>query len=382
MCERKMNKQKKQKLLNIWNKVKKPLMILSIIGNLIFLMFIIIGCVGSHKKATQTKAEDYNLSSLVGTTWKLNERPEEIEFSYNVDFESNDRICHLFRMTLYHDEFRLLYGQGLSVWSSNTSWSSTSYQTIHITGGDDIESTTLIEYLYDSAILMSIDYSSLADFPNFTFNNQINYNAPYNASIDSPFILHTFEGGQEVFSYVIELPKFVSNGEIFDSIRLWYFSGYATSYLDSGGLVKTNDNQGTAYYNYMEYINTETNTQVMVNYRNFVNGNVNGSVQTYLTNGSEWKNDNYRKLVFLDDLSSSQATLLSQFNNQLMGYTGFGNGETNIGLGNSFSLIAQCFEGVKNIFAIEVLPNISLGVFVFLPLIVGIIITIIWIVKR
>ena len=66
-------KKKENKFKIIWSKIKKPLMILSIVGNVLFLLFIIVGCVG-QKKSTQTKAENeiVYVSDLSGTKWYFN----------------------------------------------------------------------------------------------------------------------------------------------------------------------------------------------------------------------------------------------------------------------------------------------------------------------
>lgn len=429
-----MKKQNKQKLKNIWNKIKRPLMILSIVGNVLFIMAIIVGCASMKKtKAQQTNAVDIGeVYDLFDTTWYLNDvinytpmgkdflsyplsNPET--WMYDITFEAFDAYENNFRdyNTLYFhsssnsgyqynwfdvqyrdidDGNEVLYRGSLAVFDTRASSGlepifyympleddqMDEIRTIHVTS----HYTLLNNYAeHNQLFYWFFENASLIDKPSsftFTFNKQINYNAPQNASLESPFVLHSFSGNEAVYTISYNLPSFMSNGEVFDTIKIWYFKGYSMRYLD--GTIQVNDNQGTAYYNYMEYIDSTLGTTVMVNYRNFVNGNVEGSVQTYLTNGSEWVNENYRVLIFNTELTPNQTTHLSQFNNQNFNNNGFSAIGEDVGVGNVFSLMGSAFAGLTALWSIQLLPNITLGLLLFMPLIVIVIITIIKLVKR
>lgn len=407
-----MKKQKKQKLLNIWNKVKKPLIILSFVGNIIFLLFIIVGCVGVKKKSTQAKAEDTQerLVNLTGSTWYFNETITDTiqnvpwtesydsplaSESYGLRFYINGNLYTGINTTVIGYSWsgvNYLYenSQGTTIRRNvynpyrDIGWNIPGFSANEIVANRTIEiiednynDTDLIDWFYENAELL-VSPETLK----FHFYNQINYNAPLRSSLESPFCLGS---GQQ---YTIDLPIFYSNGAKFNQIKLFYVDGYAVRYMDSGGYMQINDSQGTCYFLQMEYRNTLTQESVVVNYRNFMteyvsnHGSAN-ETQSFITNGSYWINSNYQDLLFPNkDLITPQLSdLLGQFNSNY-DLNGFSDSVSNVGLGNVFTLISSGFGAFINVMKIEVLPGLSLGLLCFLPLVLIVIMVIIKLVKR
>lgn len=392
-----MKKQKKQKLLNVWNKIKKPLVILSFVGNIIFLLFIIVGCVGVKKNSTQVKADNTEVITLRGTSWSfdvvptrtpngtfMNDRqlPSEVYtllYQFNgidktyasIEFRGGDRYN-----SYGGNYFNELGGQTYEVFAyydkqlSKYHWNDDRLKNIIISSvqasNNDSENLSLIEWF--SLYSEPVDYVETR----FEFISQINYNGYFGQALDSMFINANNEGSKVVN---IDLPFFRSNGEVFNRITLYYLNGGSMAYLSDNGTTATNTNTQTWYFSLMYYENTLLGTSVAVNYRKF-----SVSSSTYLIKGSTWKANSYRYLVFQGELTPEQRESLECFNND--SFSGFSQVNENVGLGNVFNILGQAFVSLRGILSIELLPNISIGLLVFMPLIVGIILTIIWLVKR
>lgn len=391
-----MKKQKKQKLLNIWNKVKKPLMILSFVGNIIFLLFIIVGCVGVKKKTTQAKAENELTFTLRDTSWDFEDVPSETPggqsmtnlvvssetYILGYGFNGLDKAYGsiVFGSSNYLNTyggyyFNELGGQTFEIFAYfNTRnleyhWNDERFKHIYIpneqANNTAAEDTTLIEWFQTFA-------NPTYTITNFEFISQINYNGYFGQPLDSMFINASNTGSKEVN---IDLPFFISNGQVFNRITLWYLNGGSMAYLTDEGSTAINENNHTWYFSLMYYENTLTGLSVAVNYRKF---NVGSS--TYLVKGSTWKGLSYRYLSFQGELTPEQRTNLESFNNDYFsGFSGVG-GE--VGLGNVFSLLSSGFGAFINVMKIEILPGLSLGLLCFLPLVLIVIMVIIKLVKR
>lgn len=250
-----------------------------------------------------------------------------------------------------------------------------------------VGSSTLIEdisqiydYLKD---IFEVTFKS--DKPWFNFNNQINYNAPYNASLSADYISDDYFTSASVHieksifgdSYNFDY-WFKVAGQYFNDINLTYLSAQATSFDDSGEPVISN---GYGYYSFMSFTNSITGKILVVNTRNY-SSYIKGSGQgIYFTRSSDWVSGSYKNLELLFTPTSEQLSILNTLNND-SNVPNQTYSKEDIGLGGAFTLLGQAFSSVAGLLAIQVLPNITLGLLLFLPLIVGIIIAIIWIVKR
>lgn len=231
----------------------------------------------------------------------------------------------------------------------------------------------------------SFDVSLKSDKPWFNFNNQINYNAPYNASLSADYITDTSFNNAGVHiekslfgdSYNFDC-WFKVSGQYFNDISLTYVSALATSFDDSGEPVAST---GFGYYSFMAFSNSITNKMLVVNTRNYSSYTKGNAQGIYFIRSSDWASGSYKNLELLFTPTSEQLSILNTLNND-SNIPNQTYSKEDIGLGGAFTLLGQAFSSVAGLLAIQVLPNITLGLLLFLPLIVGIIIAIIWIVKR
>lgn len=212
----------------------------------------------------------------------------------------------------------------------------------------------------------------------FTFENEINYNALYDYSTSSAFVAGTAD------TKIIDAGWFYSNGLAFNQIKIYYIDAYATRYISNTGDIEYMQTTGFSYFSNMTYKNTATELEITVNSRIYgTYTDSSDNVQYYLNNSSKWSNQDYRELVFASPLTPANNDSLSKFNTGLgQGYIEYNGSTDSIGLGSVFTLIGSAFSAVAGFLAIQIMPGLSLGLLLFAPLIVGIIIAVIWIVKR
>lgn len=396
-----MKKKKSNKLRMFWQKMRKPLMILSFVGNILFLLFIIVGCVGEKKKAQQINAEDNRVLTLVNTQWTLNDSfittpsgadfissQEDITESYSVRYTipnydgvfvslkfntrriiTSSAVLSGNKLVEYGSQTNVIfasYDSYLQVWRWNDDVFKNIFFSDYQSPINDTQNTNLINWFYENATLLS-------DSPvRFEFLSQINYNGPYGQSIDSMFIN---ANNTSSTTFEINLPMFVSNGNVYNQIKCWYLNGQSMSYKQDNGTIATNTNNQTWYFLEMEYVNTITQESTPVNYRKFEVG-----TNTTLVKGSTWKASSYRYLYINTSLTPEQRESLECFNNDY--FSGVTDVTSDVGIGNAFTLLGSAFGGLTALWSIKILPGLSLGLFLFLPLIVIVIITIIKLVKR
>lgn len=216
----------------------------------------------------------------------------------------------------------------------------------------------------------------------FEFAKQINYYAPYGDNISS-FAVNDgdMQAPNSFRVYEYNLPVFYSGGYIWNKVVVRYINAVALRWYDSEGKVQTFGQNSFASYMWMEYQNTITNKILVVNSRNSETYEiVNGMTQVTI-NSSSWLSNDFRNLLFFQEPSSEQKLNLSQFNNNIYGDS-FQNTTTDVGLGNVFQLLSLAFASWIPILSIQIVPGITIGLLMFLPLIAGIIVLVIWIVKR
>ena len=181
----------------------------------------------------------------------------------------------------------------------------------------------------------------------------------------------------------IKVPFFKLSGLnfVFDTIRFWYGSGWASYYVDDEGVVKL---PTSPYWSYtgLYYVNSITGHTLIVNLPNSVSSyNSSGDSITARIKGSYWVSDSYRYIYFNDSLSDSVIVNLNQYNSFTNSDSGYSSGG-NYGLTNVFTLISNSFSSCLPFLSIEIVPGITIGLLILLPLVAGIIIAIIWVVKR
>lgn len=249
--------------------------------------------------------------------------------------------------------------------------------------------------LNDNAQLYVV--TELDESRRFIFNKVFNYNAPEDLNLGVDYytpdnVNHTSNNGWTYGGtstrgnltynrYYINTPSFVTNEQVFNRI-VWEIQLDTNSALgfthDNGQTAVWAPNDSSCYYG-LYYVNTNTSTEVLVNYRNqlIVYDNVYNLPAFCYTNDTTWTNDNYRYLIFIEPLSTAQYNTISPFNNNVQ-YGGFSSGsETTI-----FTLLAQAFACVGSVLNITILPYMTIGMLLFLPLVVTIIVVIVHLLKK
>lgn len=234
----------------------------------------------------------------------------------------------------------------------------------------------------------SIGYFGVGDDYNYDIWNKysdfISLNGAFNGDLYSPIPdIHT------IWFRYISLGDFVSNGRLFN--RIFYFYVPVDGFLfdkllpppDSGAYFAMAYYYGDPITDVFTY-----NDLTFVNYRNWsVDANNLFMTANYqFLSTSSWTNDDYRYITFIDKLSLDERDFLTSFNSNEFGGNGFDD-ITIISGGNGsvidvFTLLGNAFASLQNFLSINILPAISIGTLLFLPLVVGIVITIFWLIKR
>ena len=215
----------------------------------------------------------------------------------------------------------------------------------------------------------------------FTFARNWNYNADYMLNTDSIYVNDTyFVSGVMNKTIYIDLPLFESNGVIYNRLRLDFMNGMATSYMTDDG-IKLLGLEHFGYYSTLMYLNTITGDSAFVNdrIRNWANSN--NTYTSYIAQGTTFLNSNYMRLNFYFDLSPSELTSLSKYNDNSFS-NGFIDGSDNHALENAFTLVNTALTGIVGFFSWVVLPGITIGTLLMIPLAISLIIFVIKLFKR
>jgi len=229
----------------------------------------------------------------------------------------------------------------------------------------------------------------------FTFNKEYNYNAPVSNNLNNDYIdkYILMDGWQNEYisSYYrgksLSLPYFISNGQVFNKI-LWVTEWSTSQGTGNEILYATSENDyygipdGKEVFSRLEYVNTNTNTSVIVNMRNTYTGysSVFSLPYNAYVDGSTWINDAYRYLTILGNLTTQQQININAFNNNnqtsVSGFVGSGS------VDNVFTLVASSFTAWLPVLSTYLLPGITIGMLLFIPLVAMLVFAIIRIIKK
>lgn len=227
---------------------------------------------------------------------------------------------------------------------------------------------------------------------NFTFNESFNYNAfAQNGSHilgnlvvreKSPFL-----GYGDVQTVILPVEYnigfFKSAGFTFDTIIAKYEMATTDLIFNwQGGQSKSKLIDGANPYKFfsgMVYKNSITNDTLQVCTRNHY---LDADSHTVINENVSWLSAEYRTITFYQNIDTQgyNYQLLSMANNNLIA-NGFNN-VSDVGLGGAFGVLGLAFSSISGLLSIALFPGITLGFLLFLPLITGIIIAVIWVVKR
>lgn len=239
----------------------------------------------------------------------------------------------------------------------------------------------------------------------FEFNKQFNYNAglgvnlqdaygylvvgstPSNwvglSSVSDDGVLYWTSG-----YFLYDVGGFFSNGIHYTAIKVYF--AYQSQvqiigYLNDEGnkIIAVPTDKPYIFYKQMTYYDVNTDVEQVVNTRDLIPYNSSeglGSSGKYYANTTTWYNDAFRYLTFDTPLTDDVRISLYALNNNLQYSNGFPNGSDNSD--NVFTLIASSFTGLIPILSVAILPGITIGMLLFVPLVVTIIWAIISIIKK
>lgn len=220
---------------------------------------------------------------------------------------------------------------------------------------------------------------------NFDFNTQINRYAMIGQS-------NTVFGRVEANSPYLGnnwcLKGYFKDGlnNYYQGIKILYTQANGTGYLDTSTNItsqqyKVFDLNG-AQYTYLTFVRTD-GTEVIVNKSVYIQFD---NKETY-TATSEWVADSFRHLTvfYLDNVNTplplqnyTPLEVLQMFNNNTYNNDLGGLG----GATGVFGLLGQAFQSVASILNMQIIPGITLGLFIFIPFSIMILIACVWLFKR
>lgn len=227
----------------------------------------------------------------------------------------------------------------------------------------------------------------------FTFNKIFNYNAPLGANLGTPYAHLTnpnWVTEADSTSGFASLPtnNFYFEGTPYNRINSYFKradgDGDIQVLSEDGKLLNVGD--GAFVYEYMTYSFVENGTEIysiIVNKRDVSSGVINNNDYYAYATTTTWINDVYRYLdfrpnnIFSGSTADTFLSYLYSYNNNNQ-YAGLNNGnDTNI-----FTLLATAFGAVASVLNITILPYLTIGTLLFLPLVVTVIVVIVHLLKK
>lgn len=315
----------------------------------VLFVFFIFGVTLPLFMTNHNKVKADTINNLTNTTWLLNERIDT-NITASINFTSNNNNYTSFRS--YYD-----FGMDWQYIVYNTfeayvnGWVNQVYKTIYITGGQDVTSSTLINWLQNNGT---------QQIPTPT-GTEINHKY---WSIDGAFrIANNSVYSDTSIEYTI-LYNHYRNDEYEDTTQTGLvFKGMTTEDPHS----------------YIYSINSQIDGIYLLYYSN--NDVIDNTCCYEFTIGDYMDNDLY---TFMSNIG----TWFDDYNAYLVGMNqGYDGGiEAGRALGQAdgvsyTNLITRIFNGLGDILSIQIFPNITIGLLIGLPLLLGVFIIIIKILR-
>lgn len=338
------------------------------------------------------------------THWAPVEVSINAELNIRLKYKSNEipgdngyyRELKYFQLGIVNDNGELFFDLFGSERNDNILNSKNALYSIHYDGTDSYVSNYIQIGFFDSSIdLMNYDgdndcimfisniikYNAVINM-NYTFDFNYNINR-YGPLMSNNEVFSNYGASNQLGSNFVVRGYFKDSlNNYYNAIKITYLQANGSNYIDSKGEAHLWD-ADSASFAYLEYIKTD-NTSIMVNFNDYITM---GNKRLYSAS-STWVSDNFRHItiVYLDKFTSnlpindlSPLEVLNTFNNNVIGSNELG------GLGGSsgvFGLLSQGFKSVASILSMEIIPGISLGLFIFIPFSIMILITCVWLFKR
>lgn len=233
----------------------------------------------------------------------------------------------------------------------------------------------------------------ISDKTTLTFGDTFNYNAAYQylVALDvnntgyqtitedlTYYVFRQYDGyittslNASSYQLTLDLPYFYSNGFLFNQIVFNYVALADTEQVMTlnNGFVPNhyvNQQNTTLIYHSMRYKNSNSGLSLQTNIRN---GGLDSNGVYYWQLTTSWANDNYKTITFISSLNEYETYFLNNMNNLTIG-GGLSSGGS---VFDVFTLLGNAFSSFTSLFNVAILPSITIGVLVAIPLVVSLII--------
>lgn len=387
---------------------KKCIKILNIscyIGTFLLVLLLLLTGLQSCKQdkgysSVSAEAPTIQVENLARTQWHFNDvlDAESLEhldqYDWQILFETQAGTRYQY---IFIDDYTISYrydsdSEPYYAYSQEYGWDGVSGQNLTFYGD-----YTYLNYNNEELIdFLEINASLVTPLTTFTFNKEYNYNAPLGVNlgitgmpilndlawVDTSKILPP-STATETTARLYLLP-FYANGTLYNSI----ISHYAIARDNSNVLYLRNNTDdiikaksSTPVFTYMEYayfnpggVITDSTTPAykdIVNIRDTTQEDVSGNSVDVYELSTTWINDGYRYLNFSGYvITGDLSTKLKAFNNnnQVNIYT-----DNDNDYGQVFKLFEGVFSAIVPFLSIQILPYLSVGLLIFIPLVTAVI---------
>lgn len=317
----------------------------------ILLVFFISGVTIPLFMTNHKKVKADTITDLTGSSWMLNYYPTYRTFEYNINFTSNNesyvKILFEFDYLRYQDS----NGNKYSVYEDGVGWDYAEYRTINIYGGSDATNTSFISWLQSNASMLT---------PPTPPGTQITkkYWSPYGiiTMSDNQVI------GDNDIQYTVLFNEFTSS----------YDETTQTGLIFKGVLT----NQDPAW-SYIESIN---GSGINILYHGTTN-NINNSMWLEFTYGDYMDTNLYNFMNLWGHWFDDGDAYIVGMNQGYVEGTEHGRALGQADGVEYTNLVSRIFNGLGDILSIQIFPNITIGLLIGLPLLLGVFIIIIKILR-
>lgn len=309
-------------------------------------VFLALTCTLASIKTKKIKAD--TVSDLTNTTWVLN---SNITFAYwvnrwHINFTSNNTNYNEFYMG--DDEEMWIYYSNTNVY--NRGWINDVYKTIYITGGTDVTNANLISFLQNNA-------TQQQPTPPGT-RILYKYWSPYGAIT----MQNNDRIGDEDIQYTVLFNEYTDNYDETTQTGL-YFLGVQTSQTPSWSYIESNNGSGIniLYHGESNIINNAM-------WLEFTYGDyMDTTLYDFMDLNGYWFDDSQAYIVGMNQ-GYAEGKVLGRALGQADGvqYT---------------NLVTNILNGIGNLLNIQIFPNITIGLILGLPLLLGVFVIIIKILR-
>lgn len=396
------NEKKQRQRIKAKEKCVKILNICCYISTAILILLLVLaGCQNcGGKSASGVSAESpIQVENLARTQWHFNDVLDETSLehydqeSWQVAFTTQAGTQYTY---IYIDDYTMRYQNPNSepywCYTAEYGWDGISGQTITFFGEYtylNYDNEDLINFLQVNAKLVN-------PLTTFTFNEAYNYNAPLGLNVGitglpflndlswvntSDIVAPSTKTETTAKLYVV---PFYSNGRLYNAIQSTYVIARSNNALyteDKEGAVQQ-VSSGLPVFAYMSYAYIENDNVAysdVVNIRNTTQAVYENNNVLVYQEATTWVNDVYRYLNFSGYvITGDLATRLKAYNNnnELVIYTNTDE-YTSV-----FTLLGHVFTSIAPILSLTILPGLTIGIIMFIPLVVAVIFFIIKIIKK